>query len=419
MECRETPRAGEAGLEADEVELSVVMPCLDEARTVGTCVAKAIHGLQAANVAGEVIVADNGSTDTSAEIARAQGARVVSVAEQGYGSALRGGIASARGRFVIVGDADASYDFEVLVPFLEALRRGDDLVVGNRFRGGIRPGAMPWLHRYVGNPALTGLLNLFFRSPIGDAHCGLRGFRKASFDRLGLCCPGMEFASEMVVKAQLDGQRLSEVPIVLYPDGRDRRPHLRSFRDGWRHLKFLLRLAPGWLYLPPACLLLAFGLWAIILASPSAVGGARSAMATGLAGLASLLVGGQIFWYWAASATRRALGPSRRLAAFGRPIRLEEGLVLGLMLILSALGLALAAFGPWADPLPGSAGWAFRLALWAAAMAGLGVQVAFASFFLDLLGSAPSGSTTDQPQLNLDRSPVPHPEGRGTDAIGQ
>lgn len=376
MDCQDASRAAGDGPGAEKIELSVVMPCLDEARTVGICVAEAIRGLRSAGVAGEVIVADNNSTDASAEVARAHGARVVGVSERGYGSALRGGIAAARGRFVIIGDADASYDFEVLGPFVEALRRGDDLVLGNRFRGGIRPGAMPWLHRYVGNPALTGLLNLLYRTPIGDAHCGLRGFRKASFDRLGHDCPGMEFASEMVVRAQLAGQRLSEVPIILHPDGRDRRPHLRSFRDGCRHVKFLLRLAPGWLYLPPASQLLAVGLWAIVLASSSDVVGEWSAMATGLSGLASLLAGGQALWCWAVSATRQIPG---RDGAASRPIQLLKGLILCLMLISSAMEFGLAAFGHWAGLLPESAGWAFRLALGVAAIASLGVQVSFAS----------------------------------------
>src|SRR5262249_38041603 len=222
-----------------EVEVSVVMPCLNEARTVGRCVDRALSALGRLGVTGEVIVADNGSTDGSPALARSQGARVITVALRGYGSAVLGGVAAARGRFIIMGDADDSYDFAVLAPFLERLRDGDDLVLGHRFRGGIRPGAMPWLHRYVGNPLLTGLLNLLFRTPIRDAHCGLRSFRKDCYLRWGLTSSGMELASEMVVKACLDRARVSEFPIVLYPDGRGRRSHLRSFRDGRRHLPLL------------------------------------------------------------------------------------------------------------------------------------------------------------------------------------
>jgi glycosyltransferase involved in cell wall biosynthesis len=225
-----------------QVEVSVVIPCLNEARTLGRCVAKALAGLASTGSVGEVIVADNGSEDGSPAVARSHGAAVIPVQQRGYGSALRAGIAAARGRYVLMGDADDSYDFTDLAPFLERLREGYDLVVGNRFAGGIRPGAMPWLHRYVGNPLLTGLLNLLFSSPIRDAHCGLRAVRKDAYDRWGLTTPGMEFASEMVVRALLHGSTLTEVPIILYPDGRGRRPHLRPFRDGWRHLTLLVAL---------------------------------------------------------------------------------------------------------------------------------------------------------------------------------
>jgi glycosyltransferase involved in cell wall biosynthesis len=233
------PRTSEARQTAAP-EVSVVMPCLNEARTLPACIDNAWRGLAAAGVHGEVVIADNGSDDGSADIARGLGARVVLAEQRGYGSALQAGIRSARGAVVVMGDADCSYDFSELMPFLERIRAGDDLVLGNRFRGGIRPGAMPWHHRYIGNPVLTGILNLLFHTPIGDAHCGLRAFRKEAYESLCLCTPGMEFASEMVVKAALGRLKISEVPIILHPDGRDRRPHLRSFRDGWRHLRFLL-----------------------------------------------------------------------------------------------------------------------------------------------------------------------------------
>jgi len=231
-----------------ECEVTVLLPCLNEARTVGKCVAKAMAALRRLGVAGEVVVADNGSTDGSQKLAIAAGARVIVAERRGYGAALLAGIAAAEGRFIIMGDADDSYDFSNIDPFIERLRAGDDLVMGNRFKGGIKPGAMSWHHRYIGNPVLTGILNLFYRTGVRDAHCGLRAFRKDSCQRLGLRTTGMEFASEMVVKAALHGQKISEVPIILYPDGRDRRPHLRSFRDGWRHLRFLLLLCPLWLY---------------------------------------------------------------------------------------------------------------------------------------------------------------------------
>ncbi len=299
LPSRATPDAAPPQAET-EIEVSVVMPCLNEARTVAVCVAKARAALTRLGVRGEVIVADNGSTDGSTELARAHGARVVAVAARGYGSAVRGGIAAARGTYVIMGDADDSYDFGNLEPFIARLRAGDELVMGNRFKGGIRPGAMPWLHRYVGNPVLTGILNLFFRTPVGDAHCGLRGFRKEAYERLGLVSTGMEFASEMVVKASLNRQKITEVPIILYPDGRDRPPHLRSFRDGWRHLRFLLLMCPYWLYLLPALVLALAGVALL------AWGTLAASAATALPELHALLLGGvclalghQLAWLWA------------------------------------------------------------------------------------------------------------------------
>jgi glycosyltransferase involved in cell wall biosynthesis len=259
--------AGPVSQERGELlEVSVVMPCLNEARTVGRCVDKALQGLAGCGAEGEVVVADNGSSDGSAVLARERGARVVAVAARGYGSALQGGIAAARGRFVVMGDADDSYDFTLLAPFIERLRAGDELVMGNRFKGGIRPGAMPWLHRYLGNPVLTGILNLLFRTPAGDAHCGLRGFDKEAYVRLGLVAPGMEFASEMVVRAALCGLRIGEVPVVLYPDGRDRPPHLRSFRDGFRHLRLMLSMAAT----------SRFGAGRVLVRAPAAPGGIRN-----------------------------------------------------------------------------------------------------------------------------------------------
>jgi glycosyltransferase involved in cell wall biosynthesis len=225
-------------------ELSIVLPCLNEAETLAACISKAASFLRQHSVSGEIVIADNGSTDGSQQIAAAHGARVVPVTERGYGAALTGGIRAANGRYVIMADADDSYDLAHLFPFLEKLRAGFDLVMGNRFQGGIKPGAMPPLHRYLGNPVLSGIGRLFFRSPARDFHCGLRGFNKAAIESLDLHTTGMEFASEMVVKASLGGLKIAEVPTTLSPDGRSRPPHLRSWRDGWRHLRFLLIYSP-------------------------------------------------------------------------------------------------------------------------------------------------------------------------------
>src|SRR6201998_1576865 len=245
------------------VDVSVVIPCLNEANSIGICVDKATGAFRSQGLRGEVVVADNGSIDGSVEIAEKLGARVVRVEARGYGSALRAGIAAARGAFIVMGDADDSYDFSEVPRFVEKWRQGNDVVMGNRFRGEIKPGAMPWHHKYVGNPALSSLLNLFFRTGIGDSHCGMRGFTRAVYERMDLRSTGMEFASEFVIKAaQLDA-RITEIPITLWPDKRGRPPHLRSFRDGWRHLRFILLYAPNWLFLLPGGSLVMLGLFIV------------------------------------------------------------------------------------------------------------------------------------------------------------
>ena len=252
------------------LELTILMPCLNEAETIEVCVRKARGYLEHSGVSGEVLIADNGSTDGSQALATAKGARVVDVAEKGYGAALMGGIRAARGRFVIMGDADDSYDFEHLDPFIERLRAGDALVMGNRFKGGIAKGAMPFLHRYLGNPVLSFLGKLFFAIPVNDFHCGLRGFSRQAMLDLGLSTSGMEFASEMVVKSALHGLPMSEAPTTLRPDGRSRAPHLKTWRDGWRHLRFLLLHSPKWLFIYPGVVLLTAGvlLSAMLAAGP-------------------------------------------------------------------------------------------------------------------------------------------------------
>jgi glycosyltransferase involved in cell wall biosynthesis len=277
------------------MELTVLMPCLNEAETVGICVDKAMGFLDRAGVAGEVLVADNGSTDGSQAIVQARGARVVAVADRGYGAALRGGIAAARGRFIIMGDADNSYDFSRLEGFLDALRAGADLVMGNRFAGGIEHGAMPLLHHWLGNPLLSFIGRLFFKIPIHDFHCGLRGFNTQAMRELDLKTSGMEFASEMVVRAALDKLNVVEVPTTLAPDGRSRPPHLRTWRDGWRHLKFLLIYSPRWLFLYPGICFLGLGLAVagLLLPGPLWVAGIGFENKTFIAGCLCLLVGVQ------------------------------------------------------------------------------------------------------------------------------
>jgi glycosyltransferase involved in cell wall biosynthesis len=380
--------------EPDEIEVSVVMPCLNEARTVGLCVAKARACLDKLGVRGEIIVADNGSTDGSQDIARAHGARVVDVARKGYGSALQGGIAAARGRYIIMGDADDSYDFTRLEPFVEKLRQGDELVMGNRFKGGIKPGAMPWLHRYIGNPVLTGILNLFFHTPIRDAHCGLRGFRKDAYERLRLTTTGMEFASEMVVKASLAKLKISEVPTTLSPDGRDRPPHLRSFRDGWRHLRFLLLMCPLWLYLVPSALLLGGGLGLMAWLTPGqqAVGGLVLDIHTMLLGALAALVGYQTLWLWAFAKihgwTSRMLPSNTFSLNLFKHVNLERGLALGTILLGSGFILNVWLFSHWFGENLGplDVRFTFRCALWGFLLMVMGVQTIYGSFFLSMLG---------------------------------
>src|SRR5882672_3139318 len=281
-------------------ELTILMPCLNEAETLATCIDKARQYIGRSAIDGEVLVADNGSTDGSQQIARAHGATVVHVPTKGYGSALIAGIRAAHGRYVIMGDSDDSYDFSELGAFVRKLREGNDLVMGNRFKGGIQRGAMPALHRYLGNPVLTTIGRIFFHSPCGDFHCGLRGFARDAILGLSLQSPGMEFASEMVVKATLKDLRITEVPTTLSPDGRSRPPHLRSWRDGWRHLRFLLLFSPRWLFLYPGLLLLlvGLGLGAAVATGPLTIGGVSFDVDTLVACGACVDIGFQAILFW-------------------------------------------------------------------------------------------------------------------------
>jgi len=376
------------------LEVSVVMPCLNEAETLGTCIEKARRALRELNVAGEIVVADNGSTDGSQAIATRMGARVVPVEVRGYGSALMGGIAAARGTFIIMGDADDSYDFTDLRPFVAKLREGYDLVMGNRFTGGIKPGAMSPLHRYLGNPLLTGIGRLLFRSPCGDFHCGLRGFSKAAVVTLDLRTTGMEFASEMVVKATLHKMRITEVPTTLSPDGRSRPPHLRSWRDGWRHLRFLLLYSPRWLFLYPGALLMLLGLIAglWLLPGPRAIGRVTFDVQTLLYAAVSVVIGFQavVFAVFTKifAISEGLLPEDPRLNKAFRFITLETGLVVGTTLLLIGLAGSLYAVGAWGvrsfGPLDAST--TLRIIIPAVTSLTLGGQIVLSSFFLSVLG---------------------------------
>jgi len=392
-EALEAPSGPQAG---EDIELSVVMPCLNERATVGTCVQKALGAMGRHGIRGEVIVADNGSTDGSQQIAREHGARVAPIETPGYGSALRGGIAAARGRFILMGDADDSYDFTQAHLFVNKLREGYDLVMGNRFRGGILPGAMPPLHRYLGNPVLTGIGRLFFKSPVGDFHCGLRAFRRDAIERLDLRTHGMEFASEMVVKATAFGLRVTEIPTTLSPDGRDRAPHLRTWRDGWRHLRFLLLYSPRWLFLYPGIVLFVLGtaVSALLIPGPRIIGNVQFDINTLLFAAMAILIGFQSVVFAAFTkifAISEGLLPEDpRLSRMFQYITLEVGLVVGILLVLAgtgAWGLGLEYwrsnhFGPL-DPEK-----TLRIVIPGAVSFTLGFQVILSSFFLSVLGMA-------------------------------
>ncbi|MEN2739380.1 glycosyltransferase family 2 protein [Microbacterium sp. X-17] len=378
----------------DAIELSIVMPCLNEAETLATCIDKAQGYLRRSGVVGEIVIADNGSTDGSQQIARDHGARVVDVPDKGYGAALIGGIAAASGTYVIMGDADDSYDFSDLDAFLERLRAGDELVMGNRFRGGIEPGAMPPLHKYLGNPVLSTIGRLFFRSPIRDFHCGLRGFNRAAIQSLRLQTTGMEFASEMVVKASLEGRRVSEVPTTLKKDGRSRPPHLRSWRDGWRHLRFLLIFSPRWLFLVPGTAAFAIGMLGTLYLSfgPLVVGdvGFDVASQVYLAALAAVGYQGVIFAILTKIFAQHEgfrIPRSRNFDRLERRISLESSALAGVALFLVGLVVGVVQFSGWASSGFGAlhAIATVRAAIPAAVLMILGAQTVMAGMFLGVL----------------------------------
>ena len=380
--------------EAGEIELSVVLPCLNEAETLEASIRQVQQTLRDAGIAGEVVVADNGSCDGSIDIAERNGARVIHVTARGYGNALMGGIAAAKGRYILMGDPDGSYDFAHIPRFVMELRKGAELVMGNRFRGGIRAGAMPALHQYLGNPVLSGLGRLFFHSPFGDFHCGLRAFSKSAYTRLGLQTAGMEFASEMVVKATLMKLSMVEVPTTLSPDGRSRPPHLRTWRDGWRHLRFLLLYSPRWLFLYPGLLLMLIGSLLEVWLWPSAktVGGVTFDVHTMLYGAAFVLLGFQAVAFATFTKifaiAKGLFPPDPALDRVFRHVRLETGLLIGSALIACGLGGSLYAVHFWRTQHFGMLDYSrtMRLVIPSILLLVLGLQTVFSSFFLSVLG---------------------------------
>jgi glycosyltransferase involved in cell wall biosynthesis len=374
------------------VDVSVVIPCLNEANSIAICVEKAQKAFADAGLRGEVVVADNGSTDGSIEIAEKHGARVIPVAQRGYGSALKAGIRAARGAFIIMGDADDSYDFGEVPRFVEEWRKGNEVVMGNRFAGEIKPGAMPWHHKYIGNPGLTALLNLFFHSGMHDSHCGMRGFTREVFDRMDVRSSGMEFASEFVIKAAQLGAKKSEIPITLWRDKRGRPPHLRSFRDGWRHTRFMLLYAPNWLFILPGGLLMALGLFLTcwLLPHPRRLS-PRVVLDvhTMIFGVIFTLMGAQILaigafakvFSYAERFDRNTVSLKRLL----KRVTFESGLLLGGVLFLLGVAGCTYITWQWAASGFGPLHQVREVLFWSMWLF-LGVQIIFSSFFLSMLG---------------------------------
>jgi glycosyltransferase involved in cell wall biosynthesis len=376
------------------VDISIVMPCLDEVETLAVCIQKAQRAVEEHHFAAEIIVADNGSTDGSQVVAKELGVRVVAVAQKGYGSALRGGIDAARGQFVIMGDADDSYDFTAIAPLIEKLREGYELVLGNRFAGRIERGAMPWSHRWIGNPVLTWISRVFFNTPVGDMHCGLRGFRKDAYEKMRLRATGMEFASEMVIKASLKHMKIAEVPVTLRPDGRTRPPHLRTWRDGWRHLRFMLLFSPRWLFLYPGVALLALGvaLSILLIPGPLRIGSARLDIHTLLVAGFLALLGYQLVLFAVFTkifAIREGFHPPHpMLQRTFHYVTLEVGLAAGGLMTLVGLAALVIAVASWSAVGFGNLDPALtmREVIPAVVLMALGTQTVFASFFLSILG---------------------------------
>lgn len=376
------------------VELTILMPCLNEAETLARCIEKAKKFLADYSVAGEVLIADNGSTDGSQKIARDLGARVVDVPVRGYGAALGHGIANAQGKYVIMGDSDDSYDFSALMPFVEKLREGYKLVMGNRFLGGIKPGAMPPLHKYLGNPVLTFIGRLFFKNPSRDFHCGLRGFERDAILALDLQTTGMEFASEMVVKAAINGLVMTEVPTVLHKDGRSRPPHLRTWRDGWRHLRFLLMYSPRWLFLYPGALLFFAGFagMAVLLPGSLRIGGVEFDVHTLLLSGIAMIIGAQtlLFAYLAKQycVLHRLHPQNSHIHSVTNFFSLEKLLIAGGVVAAGGISGVIYSLFIWKHHQFGALDYEsmMRMLVPASVAIVVGLQMAFGAFLAGILG---------------------------------
>ncbi|MCA9380086.1 glycosyltransferase family 2 protein [Candidatus Dojkabacteria bacterium] len=369
------------------------MPCLNEAETLATCIKKSKLFLKRKKIVGEVLIADNGSTDGSQEIALKEGARLVKIKQKGYGSALIGGISASKGEYIIMGDADDSYDFTELSQFMQKLDEGYDLVMGNRFKGGIKKGAMPPLHKYVGNPVLSGIGKLFFRTPINDFHSGLRGFKKSAIIDLNLQTTGMEFASEMVVKATLNKLKITEVPIILYPDGRSRPPHLRSWRDGWRHLRFLLIFSPRWLFLYPGIIfmLIGFVLLTLLFIGPIKVGSLTFDVNTMMFAAISILTGFTIanlgLFSMIFSIKNNLVPATKGFNKFLDGTNIDYGIVIGLVIFILGLIGSIIAILNWKATGFGNleTSTTLRLVIPSTTFIVLGIQTIFTTFFINIL----------------------------------
>ena len=375
-------------------ELSIVMPCLNEAETLGICIKKAQSFFRIHKIKGEVIVADNGSTDGSIEIGQQLGARVVFIKEKGYGNALKGGINAANGTYIIMADADDSYDFEHLQPFIDKLREGFDLVMGNRFKGGIKKGAMPFLHKYLGNPVLSFIGRLFFKIKIGDFHCGLRGFLKEAYNKMDLKTTGMEFASEMIVKSKLNNLTIAEVPTILYKDGRTRPPHLNTWRDGWRHLRFLLLYSPSWLFLIPGIILSFIGLILSIIISikPLQINALTLDVHTLLYSTSFIIIGFQFILFYGLtkifSVENGLLPKSNRYKKLFKFLNLEKGLIIGGIIFLIGCFLSIKGINIWGENnfMETNPSVLLRVVIPAITCLQMGIQIVLFSLFFSVLG---------------------------------